>query len=81
MHSPLQQAPPCCLPSTLQGVLPSLLSLEPQVGVARAAWGFDIVGICPQHDIRLGLAFLAFPEILPSFQGNPGFSLLSRVSA
>lgn len=45
------------------------------------AWGFDIVGIFPRHDISLDLALLilgdlAFPEILPSFQGDSDLSLL-----
>lgn len=51
------------------------------MGVARVAWRFDIVGICPHHDISLDLALLilgdlAFPGTLPSLQGDPGLSLL-----
>lgn len=42
MHSSLQHASSCCLPCTLHGILPSLLSLEPQVGVAWVIWNHAI---------------------------------------
>lgn len=42
VHSSLQRASSCCLPSTLHGILPSLLSLELQVGMAWVIWNHAI---------------------------------------
>lgn len=75
MYSFLQRASSCCLSGTLLGILPSFLSLEPQVGMAWVIW----VSPSPCHQPEpcfIHLRDLVFSKIFSRFQGDPAFLFL-----